>query len=117
LTPRLTTRLRQVQEDIRQLPDKKTTEDDADDDDTKTTIMMMTMTMTMGTRTWTMTTTQPDHMDEDHAETLFEFAGWEALPSAHEHASNLSIQRHDDGRRRRELTYNPLILCKPVGWE
>jgi hypothetical protein len=69
-----------------------------------------TMTMTMTPRTLKMTTSQPDLMDEDHAVTLFEFVGWELTPSAHEHASNLSIRLHDDGRRQRDLTYKTDLM-------
>jgi hypothetical protein len=54
--------------------------------------------------------TRPDRMEEDHAGTLFEFVGWVLCPSAHEHASKLRIQRHDDGRRRRELTYKTDLM-------
>jgi hypothetical protein len=83
----------------------------------KTTLRHTTQRMMIMTaRIWRMMTTRPDHMDEDHAVTLFEFVGWELTPSAHEHASNLSIQRHDDGRRRRDLTYKTdLLQARGVG--
>jgi hypothetical protein len=103
-----TIRQQVCRQEIWQSPDAQT-DDNADGGTDTMDDQMKAMTMTK--RTLKMMTTRPDRMDEDHAVTLFEFVGWEALPSAHEHASNLSIRRHDNGRRRqRELTRNDLKL-------
>jgi hypothetical protein len=81
-----------------------------DEDDAIDGRMRMTTRTKTPRTTWKMTTTRLYRMDEDHTVALFEFVGWELCPSAHEHASNLSIQRHDDGRRRRELTYKTDLM-------